>query len=112
MDASSNITGADRGKLQTRTGTGTFRIEFTSGDIVTATFERTDDRPERAFGLPGGIVVRPGTYVYQQGTLAYQLATQRKVTGTFTRDDRWLLRRRADHGQLQRPGRAHQAARG
>ena len=79
-----HITGAAGGRLQTRTETGTFRTEFNSGDIVTATLERTDDRPDRPFGLPGGIVVPPGTYIYTQGTLAYQLATQRKVTGTIT----------------------------
>jgi hypothetical protein len=79
-----NIAAAADGALQTRTGTGTFRTEFTSGDIVTATFERTDDRPERAFGLPGGLVVQPGTYAYDQGTLAYQLGNQRRITGTLS----------------------------
>ncbi|MQA29847.1 MAG: hypothetical protein GEU82_08415 [Luteitalea sp.] len=79
-----NIAAAANGELQTRTGTGTFRAEFKSGDILTATLERTDDRPERAFDLPGGLVVQPGTHVYGQGTLTYQLGNQRKVTGTVS----------------------------
>jgi hypothetical protein len=78
-----NIVSARDGNLQTRTGTGTFRVEFRSGDAATATFERTDDRPAQPFGLPGGLVVRAGTYVFNQGTLQYQLGNQRRLTGTF-----------------------------
>ena len=79
-----DIEGASHANLQTRTETGTFRIDFHSGDIITAEFERTEDRPERAFGLPGGVTVSPGVYAYNQGTLTYQLASQRRITGTFS----------------------------
>lgn len=79
-----NIEGAARGNLQTRIGTGTFKIDFKSGDILTAEFERTQDRPDRAFGLPGGVLVQPGVYEYDQTTLTYALGSQRGVTGSFT----------------------------
>ena len=70
--------------LQTRTEAGSFRIEFDSGDLLTADFERTEDRPERAFDLPGGITIRPGVYDYEQATVSYSLGNTRKLTGVLS----------------------------
>ena len=79
-----NIEGAARGELQTRLAGATFRIDFQSGDILTAHFEHHEDRPDTAFRLAGGLTVQPGTYQYEQGTLSYQLGSQRKLTGTLS----------------------------
>ena len=79
-----NIEGATLGNLQTRVGTGTFKIDFQNGDVFTAEFDRTQDRPDRAFALPGGVVVQPGVYDYQQTLLTYALGSQRGVTGSLT----------------------------
>lgn len=78
-----NIEGAARGELQTRTASATFRIDFQSGDILTADFEHLEDRPDTAFRA-GGLTVQPGTYRNKQGTLSYQLGSQRKLTGTLS----------------------------
>ena len=79
-----NIAAASGGALQTRSATATFRTEFLSGESVTATLERSDDRPDQPFRLPGGLVVQPDAYEYIQGTIAMQIATQRRVNGTLT----------------------------
>jgi hypothetical protein len=79
-----DIVSASRGDLQTRTVTGTFKIDFNSGDIFTANLQRIDDRPERPFPLPGGLVVLPGAYLNTQSNISYQLGNQRKVTGTVS----------------------------
>jgi hypothetical protein len=78
-----NIEGAALGDLQTRTGQGTFRIDFESGDYFTVDAEHTEDRPDAPFGLPGGVVIRPGVYRYNQGTVSYSLGNTRKVTGVI-----------------------------
>jgi hypothetical protein len=79
-----NFDTAATGELQTRTASGTFRVDFNSGDIVTANVGRFEDHPESAFRLAGGITVLPGVYNYDQGTLSWQLGSQRKVTGTIS----------------------------
>lgn len=79
-----HIAGAADGALQTRTATATFRTEFRSGDVVTFTAEDKDDRPLRAFALPGGLRVAPGIYVQRQGIVTLQLGSQRRVTGTVS----------------------------
>jgi hypothetical protein len=79
-----NIEGAVRGELQTRTASGTFRLDFESGDMLTANFGRHEDHPETAFSVAGGIRVEPGSYRYEQGTIAYQLGSQRRATGTLS----------------------------
>jgi hypothetical protein len=79
-----HIEASEGGALQTRNLGGTFRIDFKSGDILTTTFDRTEDRPEEAFRLGGGLTVRPGTYRFDQGMVSYQIAPQRPITGTFS----------------------------
>jgi hypothetical protein len=79
-----HIEASEGGALQTRNMGGTFRIDFQSGDILTASFDRNEDRPEEAFRLGGGLTIQPGTYRFDQGTLSYQIAPQRPVTGTFS----------------------------
>ena len=78
------IEGARHANLQTRTKTGTFRIDFESGDFLTAEFERTEDRPERAFGLPGDVTIQAGVYEYDQTTLTYSLGNTRRITGLLS----------------------------
>ena len=78
------IEGARDATLQTRTETGMFRLDFESGDFLTADYERTEDRPERAFTLPGGVTIRPGVYEFEQATLSYSLGNTRKVTGVLS----------------------------
>jgi hypothetical protein len=79
-----NIEGAALGNLQTRSGSGAFRINFNSGDVFNAEFERTQDRPDRAFSLPGGVIVQPGVYEYDQATISYTLGNQRKLQGAIS----------------------------
>ena len=79
-----NIEAASGAELQTRMGRGSFRIDFESGDSVTARFERNEDRPQTAFPLAGGVTIQPGVYRFNQGTLSYQVAAQRKITGTVS----------------------------
>ena len=79
-----NFDSAASGDLQTRTASGTFRVDFNSGDIVTTNVGRYEDRPEAAFRLGGNITVRPGVYRYDQGTISWQLGSQRKITGTIS----------------------------
>ena len=78
------IEGARSATLQTRTETATFRVDFESGDFLTAEYERTEDRPEQAFTLPGGVTIRPGVYEFEQATLSYSLGNARKVTGVLS----------------------------
>lgn len=79
-----NFDAAATGALQTRTASGTFRVDFNSGDIVTANVGRYEDHPETAFRLGGGITILPGAYRYDQGTISWQLGSQRKITGTIS----------------------------
>ncbi|MGE3706340.1 MAG: hypothetical protein AB7I13_13775, partial [Vicinamibacterales bacterium] len=79
-----NFDSSSSGALQTRTASGTARMDFNSGDIVTAKFDRNEDHPEVAFRLGGGLTVLPGAYRYEQGTLTWQMGSQRRITGTIS----------------------------
>jgi len=85
LDATAErLEGTTGGELQTQNIGGTFRVDFRSGDVMTAKIDRVDDRPDATFRLGGGVVVLPGAYQFDQGTLSYQIAPQRPLTGTFS----------------------------
>ena len=79
-----HIEGASDARLQTRTATAGVRSEFRSGEIVSVSLEDKDDRPQRAFALPGGLMVAPGIYTQRLGSVALQLGSQRQITGTLS----------------------------
>jgi len=78
------ITDARRTRLEDRTYTGTFGIEFNSSDQITAAITSRYERLPADFSIAPGVIVPGGGYDSATVTGTYILAQQRKVSGSVS----------------------------
>ena len=73
-----------RRQLETRVASGTFRIEFNSSDVLTATYRNDYEFVTQPFRVSGGPRLPIGLYEFNEGVLQFNAGAQRKVSGRFT----------------------------
>jgi hypothetical protein len=71
-------------ELETRVGSGTFRIEFNSSDVLTATYRNDYEFVTVPFRISGGPWMPIGVYEFNEGALQFNAGAQRAVSGRFT----------------------------
>jgi hypothetical protein len=73
-----------RRQLETRVASGTFRIEFNSSDVLTATYRNDYEFVTAPFRVSGGPRLPIGVYEFNEGVLQFNAGAQRAVSGRFT----------------------------
>jgi hypothetical protein len=73
-----------RRQLETRVASGTFRIEFNSSDVLTATYRNDYEFVTVPFRISGGPRLPIGVYEFNEGVLQFNAGAQRTVSGRFT----------------------------
>jgi hypothetical protein len=76
------ITNPD-GRLSSRDGVASFRMDMNSGDQWSSAFSRKHEFLERPFQVFTGVFIPPGDYDFQEYRATYYFAPQRKISGTF-----------------------------
>jgi Domain of unknown function (DUF5916)/Carbohydrate family 9 binding domain-like len=78
------VTDAPAVELQSREGSGLFRIEFQSSDQFSAELSREFELLPGQFGIAPGVIVPAGGYSYSTSRVSYSLGQQRRVSGRFS----------------------------
>jgi hypothetical protein len=78
------VENAARTAVQNREASGTFNIEFNSGDSLGAEYREEYELVPRNFTIAPGVVVPMGGYDYSTLRLSYNVGQQRKVSGQLT----------------------------
>ena len=73
-----------RRELETRVASGTFRIEFNSSDMLTATYRNDYEFVTAPFRISGGPLLPIGVYEFNEGVVQFNAGAQRPVSGRFT----------------------------
>ena len=73
-----------RRELETRVASGTFRIEFNSSDMLTATYRNDYEFVTAPFRISGGPLLPIGVYEFNEGVVQFNAGAQRTVSGRFT----------------------------
>jgi hypothetical protein len=73
-----------RRELETRAASGTFRIEFNSSDMLTATYRNDYEFVTAPFRISGGPLLPIGVYEFNEGVVQFNAGAQRTVSGRFT----------------------------
>lgn len=73
-----------RDQLETRLGTGVFRIEFNSSDQLTFTARNDYEFVSAPFRISGGPLLPVGSYEFNDGVIQFNAGPQRPVSGRFT----------------------------
>jgi hypothetical protein len=73
-----------RRELETRVASGTFRIEFNSSDVFTATYHNDYEFVTVPFRISGGPLLPIGVYEFNEGVIQFNAGAQRPVSGRFT----------------------------
>jgi len=73
-----------RRELETRVASGTFRIEFNSSDMLTATYRNDYEFVTEPFRISGGPLLPIGVYEFNEGVVQFNAGAQRPVSGRFT----------------------------
>ena len=73
-----------RRQLETRVASGTFRVEFNSSDVLTATYRNDYEFVTAPFRVSGGPQLPIGVYEFNEGVLQFNAGAQRAVSGRFT----------------------------
>jgi len=73
-----------RDQLETRVASGTFRIDFNSSDVLTATYHNDYEFVTAPFRLSGGPLLSIGAYQFNEGVVQFNAGAQRAVSGRFT----------------------------
>lgn len=73
-----------RDQLETRVASGTFRIEFNSSDVLTATYRNDYEFVTAPFRISGGPRLPIGAYEFNEGVVQFNAGAQRAVSGRFT----------------------------
>jgi hypothetical protein len=71
-------------QLETRVGSGTFRVEFNSSDVLTATYRNDYEFVTAPFRISGGPLLPVGAYEFNEGVVQFNAGAQRAVSGRFT----------------------------
>jgi hypothetical protein len=72
------------GQLETRVGSGTFRIEFNNSDLLTFTARNDHEFVIAPFRISGGPPVPVGVYAFNEGVVQFNGGPQRAVSGRLT----------------------------
>lgn len=72
------------GRLESRQGQMTFRMELQNGDEWNVDYERNDEFLSEPFDVYPGFVIPVGGYDFQNVRMSYQLGPQRKISGRVT----------------------------
>ncbi len=78
------VTDADAGALQTREGSGLFRVDFQSSDQASVEYTREFERLPARFTVSPGVFVPAGTYGSETTRLGYTMGQQRRISGRFS----------------------------
>jgi uncharacterized protein DUF5916/cellulose/xylan binding protein with CBM9 domain len=78
------ISNAEGSRLEDRTLSGRFGVEFNSSDEVTVIASRQYELLPFAFGISPGVVVPAGGHTSETLNAIYQLGRQRKITGRLS----------------------------
>jgi hypothetical protein len=78
------ITNAAGARMDDRTLTGTFNVEFNSSDEIQVSANRRFERLPLDFGIAPGVTVPAGAYLYDTVRVEYVMATQRKLVGNLS----------------------------
>jgi hypothetical protein len=73
-----------RDQLETRVAAGTFRIEFNSSDVLTATYRNDYEFVTAPFRISGGPRLPVGAYEFNEGEVQLNAGAQRAVSGRLT----------------------------
>ena len=73
-----------RRELETRVASGTFRIEFNSSDMLTATYRNDYEFVTAPFRISGSPLLPIGVYEFKEGVVQFNAGAQRPVSGRFT----------------------------
>jgi hypothetical protein len=73
-----------RRELETRVASGTFRIEFNSSDMLTATYRNDYEFVTAPFRISGGPLLPIGVYEFNEGVVQFNAGAQRPVSGRLT----------------------------
>jgi len=71
------------GRMEERSQSGRFNVEFESSDQFTLNVSRDTERLVRAFRVGPNVFVAPGTYSYDFTRASFQFGAQRRVSGTI-----------------------------
>ena len=86
--ANADVLTNPHGDLESREVTGTFRMDFASGEQVEVEAARNDELLEERFSIARGagdrVSVEPGEYRFGEFRSTFYVAPQRPVTGRFT----------------------------
>jgi hypothetical protein len=73
-----------RRELETRVASGTFRTEFNSSDVFTATYRNDYEFVTAPFRISGGPMLPIGVYEFNEGEVQFNAGAQRAVSGRLT----------------------------
>ena len=78
------ITDAGRNRVEDRTLTGSFEVDFNSSDAVNVRVNRRYERLPVSFEIAPRVFVPAGGYSYDTVSMSYVMAQQRKLSGTLS----------------------------